>query len=310
MTHSNSANAFEVLLGFDMETDVGSFTPFHEGLRHATPKILKLFKEHSVTGTFYFVGHSAREVPESVLAVRDAGYEIGAHSLFHETVGDAIFPIPGVTPLLPHEVKPRLELNTRWIEEITGERPRSFRCPRLFGSTTVCRALEELDYLSDASYPMYHFRERLEPYHPHCDDWTQHGKMNLVQIPNFADLTLQNEDPYGRDCDQWPKFRTESAEALLLCIDRFLDHLSNQGVSRKVLAFYFHPWEFHPMPQGEITLGEASVRPNPFIVKNCGDYALEQFDLLVAALKARGGVFKTAKEIAKETSPLGTNRAL
>ena len=303
MTNSEPAGEFEILLGFDMETDVGSFTPFHEGLRHATPKILKLFKSHGVTGTFYFVGLSAREVPESVSAVKDGGHEVGAHSLFHETVGDSIFPIPGVTPLLPHEVKPRLELNTRWIEEITGERPRSFRCPRLFGSTIVCRALEELDYVSDASYPMYHFRDRLEPYHPDTGDWTRLGGMRLVQIPNFADLTIQSSDSYGRDCDQWPKFRTESADTLLACIDRFLDHLHKRGIERKVLSFYFHPWEFHPMPQGEISFGEAGVRPDPFIVKNCGDYALEQLDLLISGLKKRNGIFKTAKAIAEGTAP-------
>lgn len=292
---------FEVLLGFDMETDVGSFTPFHEGLRHATPKVLEIFRSHGVTGTFYFVGHSAREVPESVQAVREAGHEIGAHSLYHETVGDAIFPIPGVTPLLPHEVKPRLELNTRWIEEIAGVRPRSFRCPRLFGSSAVCRALEELDYVSDATYPMYHFRDRLEPYHPDAEDWTRKGNMRLVQIPNFADLSLESADPYGRDCDQWPRFRTESADALLGRIDRFLDYLKAHEVKRRVLAFYFHPWEFHPMPQGEIVIGEAAVRPDPFIVKNCGDYALEQFDRLVGELKLRKGVFRTAAEIAEQT---------
>lgn len=303
MTNREAAGEVEILLGFDMETDVGSFTPFHEGLRHATPKILSLFKDHGITGTFYFVGHSAREVPESVLAVKDAGHEIGTHSLYHETVGDAIFPIPGVAPLLAHEVKPRLELNTRWIEEIAGERPRSFRCPRLFGSTTVCRALEDLDYVSDASYPMYHFRDRLEPYHPNPDDWTQAGGMRLVQIPNFADLTIQSSDPYGRDCDQWPIFRTESADALLVRIDRFLKYLEESGTKRKVLSFYFHPWEFHPMPQGEISFGEAGIRPDPFIVKNCGDHALAQLDRLISGLKKRNGRFKSAVEIARCTPP-------
>jgi peptidoglycan/xylan/chitin deacetylase (PgdA/CDA1 family) len=291
----------EVLLGFDMETDVGSFTPYHEGLRHATPKILAIFRRHGITGTFYFVGLSAREVPESVLAVQADGHEIGAHSLYHETVGDAIFPLPGLTPLLPHEVKPRLELNTQWIEEITGQRPLSFRCPRLFGSTAVCRALEELGYISDASYAMYHYRDRLEPYHPSADDWTVPGSMKLVEIPNFADLTVDNADPYGRDCDQWPRFRTESAAVLLARIDRFLGYLQDGGVQRKVLSFYLHPWEFHPMPQGEIPVGEATVRPDPFIVKNCGDYALEQFDLLVAGLLARGAEFRTAAQIAAAT---------
>lgn len=289
---------FDVLLGFDMETDIGSWTPFHEGLRHATPHVLELFKKHEVKGTFYFVGHSARAVPESVLQVKNAGHEIGAHSLYHETVGDAIFPIPGDQPLLPGEVKGRLELNTQWIEEIAGIRPVSFRCPRLFGSTAVCNALEELHYLSDASYPMYYYRDRLEPFHPDAADWTKRGNLRLVEIPNFADLSIPSFDQYGRDRDQWPIFRTESAESLLMHIDNFLAYLDAQGIGRKVLSFYFHPWEFHPMPQGLIKFGEGGVYPAPFIVKNCGDYALQQLDILIARLKTRGGSFKTAAEIA------------
>jgi len=303
---SNGSDSIEVLLGFDMETDVGSWTPFHEGLRHGTPPVLEIFRKHDVTGTFYFVGHSAREVPESVLQVKEAGHEIGTHSLYHETVGDAIFPIPGVYPLLPHEVKPRLELNTRWVEEIAGIRPVSFRCPRLFGSTTVCQALEDLGYVSDASYPMYFYRDRLQPYHPATNDWTQEGDMRLVQIPNFADLSLESKDTYGRDCDQWPKFRTESSEHLLRHIDNFLNHLNVCGVRRKVLSFYFHPWEFHPMPQGLISFGEGGVYPEPFITANCGDYAIEQLDVLIAGLKARGAVFRTAAQIAADTPPISS----
>lgn len=294
-------SSIEVLLGFDMETDVGSWTPFHEGLRHGTPKVLEVFKQHGVTGTFYFVGHSAREVPESVQSVGEAGHEIGAHSLYHETMGDAIFPIPGVYPLLPHEVLPRLEMNTDWVEEVAGVRPRSFRCPRLFGSTAVCNALEELGYVSDATYPVYFYRERLAPYHPSAQEWTREGAMRLVEIPNFADLSLESRDPYGRDRDQWPKFRTESAEALLRHVDNHLCYLEGQGVTRKVLAFYFHPWEFHPMPEGLIKFGEGGVLPDPFIVKNCGDYALEQLGRLIEGLKARGAVFKTAAAIAADT---------
>ena len=296
-------SAFEVLLGFDMETDVGSWTPFHEGLRHGTPRVLEVFRNHDATGTFYFVGLSAKEVPESVHQCRDAGHEIGAHSLYHETVGDAIFPIPGVYPLLPHEVEPRLRLNTEWVEEVAGVRPRSFRCPRLFGSTAVCNALEALGYVSDASYPMYFYRDQLEPYHPSAEDWTKEGQLKLVQIPNFADLSLKSSDPYGRDCDQWPKFRTQSAAALLENIDSFLAHLEARNVQRRVLSFYFHPWEFHPMPEGLIHFGEGGVLPDPFIVKGCGDYAVEQLDLLLAGIKARGGAFRTAAQIAEDTAP-------
>lgn len=284
-----------------METDIGSWTPFCEGLKHATPKLLGLFAQHGVTGTFYFVGAAARAVPASVLAVAEAGHEIGAHSLFHETMGDPIFDIPGIHPLLPSEIRPRIELNTEWLEAITGMRPVSFRCPRLFGSTAVCNALEELGYVSDATYPMYFFARQLEPYHPAAEEWTKLGKLRLVEIPNFADLSITSSDPYGRDRDQWPKFRTESAEVLLGHIDNFLRHLDHKGVRRKVLSFYFHPWEFHRMPEGLIHFGEGSVLPDPFITKNCGDYALRQLERLICGLKTRGARFKTAAEIARDS---------
>lgn len=293
--------SLEILLGFDMETDVGSWTPFHKGLKAATPRILEVFAKHQATGTFYFVGHSAREVPESVCQVLEAGHEIGAHSLFHETVGDPLFPIPGLHPLLPFEVLPRLELNTRWIEEICGVRPRSFRCPRLFGSTAVCNALETLGYVSDSSYPMYFYRERLEPYHPSREDWTKPGNLRLVEIPNFANLAMESMDAFGRDRDQWPKFRTESACSLLEHIDAYLGYLDRQNIQRRVLSFYFHPWEFYPMPEGLIHFGEGAVQPDPFITKNCGDKALTEFDRLLSGLKERGAQFRTAADIARNT---------
>ena len=48
------------------------------------------------------------------------------------------------------------------------------------------------------------------------------------------------------------------------------------------------------MPEGLIHSGEGAVLPDPFIVKNCGPYAVEQLDLLIEKLKAAGSVFTTA----------------
>jgi len=289
-----------IVLGFDMETDIGSWTPFYEGLVHGTPVILDILQRHGVTATFFFTGDGARKHPQVVQAVKERGHEIGAHTLFHETVGDALFDIPGMMPVLPEEVPQRLRLCTDWVQEVAGVRPVSFRCPRLFGSTAVVNALEELGYAADASYPMYFFRERLAPYHPHRDDWTREGDLRIVELPNFADLSMPSHDPYGRDRDQWPLFRTEGAGALLLHIDGFIGYCQGRGVA-PFLCFYFHPWEFHPMPQGEIRFGEGSVRPDPFIVKNCGPYAAEQLGLLIAGLQARGARFLQARQAGKET---------
>jgi len=289
----------EVVVGFDMETDIGSWTPYYEGLKHGTPAILEILDRRDVPATFFFTGDAARKHPETVVAVREKGHEIGSHTLFHETIGDSLLDIPGMMPILPEEVPNRLRLCTEWIEEAAGARPISFRCPRLFGSTVVINALEDLGYVADASYPMYYFRERLRPYHPSRDDWTQEGDLRIVELPNFADLSMDSQDPYGRDMDQWPLCRTESAEALLNHIDGFIGYCESRGVA-PFLCFYFHPWEFHPMPEGDIHYGEGSVRPDPFIVKNCGPSAAEQLDVLIGGLLERGAAFLQAQEIANE----------
>ena len=287
----------QVVLGFDMETDIGSWTPYYEGVAHGSPVILDILRRRGVTATFFFTGDCARKHPDVVAAVKAAGHEIGAHTLFHETIGDSLFDIPGMMPILPEEVPHRLQLCTDWIEEIAGERPVSFRCPRLFGSTAMVNALDALGYVADASYPMYYFRERLRPYHPSRDDWTREGDLRMVELPNFADLSMTSRDPYGRDMDQWPIFRTESAQALLRHIDGFVGYCEHRSVA-PFLCFYFHPWEFHPMLQGEIHFGEGGVHPDPFIVKNCGQYAAEQLDILIARLLERGARFMQARQAA------------
>ena len=193
----------------------------------------------------------------------------------------------------------RLRVATEVVEEVAGYRPVSFRAPRLWSSTTVVNALENLGYVADASYPMFFFRERLTPYHPSPDDWTKEGTLKLLELPNFADLSMDSQDPYGRDMDQWPLFRTEGAEVLQRHIDGYAGYCKARGVEA-FLCFYFHPWEFHPMPKGALDFGESSVKPLPFIVKNCGPKALQQLELVCSMFEERSGRFVTAKELAAE----------
>lgn len=287
-----------VVLGFDMETDIGSWTPFYEGFRIGAPVILSLLEKHGITATFFFTGDSARKHPQTVNAVVDAGHEVGCHTLYHETVGDALFDIPGITPLLPQEVETRLRVATEWVEGVCSVRPVSFRAPRLFGSTAMVNALDALGYVVDASLPMYYYRDQLGPYHPSRDDWTKPGDLKIVELPNFADLSMESNDPYGRDLDQWPLFRTEGAEALMRHVRNFVRYCKALGIA-PFLCFYFHPWEFAPMPQGEIHYGEGYVRPEPFLVKNCGEYATEQLDRLLQQLKRDGAAFYQAQQIAR-----------
>lgn len=288
----------QVVLGFDMETDIGSWTPHYEGLQHGTPVILDILDRNAVPATFFFTGDSLKKHPEVVGPVKSRGHEIGAHTLFHETIGESLYELPGLQPVLPEEVPNRLRRCTELVEEIAGVRPVSFRCPRLFGSTAVVNALDALGYVADATYPMFYFRDRLTPYHPSAADWTQQGNLRIVELPNFADLSMESKDPYGRDMDQWPLYRIEGAEAMMHHIDGFIGYARSRGVP-PFLCFYFHPWEFHPMPQGEIQCSEGAVRLVPFITRNCGAYAAEQLDLLIGHLVERGAEFLQAQQAAR-----------
>lgn len=294
------SSRFDVVFGIDMETDVGSFTANYEGVKHGTPVLLGLMKKRGIRATYFWTGHAAENNPAMVRKVRDAGHEIGCHSLVHETLGEPIFPLPNNWPVLPSEVEGRLRTATRMVADVAGVRPVSFRCPRLWGSTKVVQVLEKLGYVADASLPLYFYRTMFVPYHPSAKDWTKAGGMKIVEIPNFCDLAMKSRDPlYNRDRDQWPLFRTKSAKAMLEKVDSFIRYVEKRG-KRAVLCFYFHPWEFHEMPQGMISFGEAMVRPYPFIVKNCGKRAAREFDALCAELARRGGRFVTVKEIARE----------
>ena len=98
-------SCFDVVLGFDMETDIGSYTPYYEGVQHGTPEILSILKKYGIKASFFWTGHAAENNPEIVRMVKEAGHEIGCHGLYHETLGDEIFPLPNNMPVLPSEVE-------------------------------------------------------------------------------------------------------------------------------------------------------------------------------------------------------------
>jgi len=294
----NRTNSFDVVFGIDMETDIGSFTPFYTGVKYGTPRILSVFKKHDVRSTFYWTGHAAAENPAMVKKAAAAGHETGCHGLVHETLGDAIFPLPNNWPVCKWEVEGRINEATKIVAKTAGTRPKSFRCPRLWGSSSVIKALVSLGYTSDASLPLYFYKKPFVPYRPAASDWTKPGKLPIIEIPNFCDLAMKSSDPYGRDRDQWPLFRTKSADALIKKVDSFTGYVRARG-ERPVVCFYFHPWEFHEMPRGALDFGEASVTPRSFITQNCGTYAVTQLDRLCGLLKERGASFCTAGDIAK-----------
>ena len=296
----SACSQFDAIMGIDMEPDVGSFTPCWEGVRRGTPGLLGVLARHGIQATFFWTADAAENNPSVFKRVQKEGHEVGCHGYAHESLGEPLFWMPNSWPLLPEEVEGRIRRATQILRRMSGTRPVSFRCPRAWGSTKVMSVLEKLGYVADASLPMYYYRKRFAPYHPSARDWTRPGRMKIVEIPNFCDLAMKSQDPvYQRDRDQWPILRTRSAQALLARVDSFRRFVRRRG-HRPVVCFYFHPWEFWPMPTGPIRFSEGTVRPLSFITKNCGPKALEQFDRLCRGLVERGARFRTARDVARD----------
>lgn len=120
--------------------------------------------------------------------------------------------------------------------------------------------------------------------------------MRILEIPNFADMTMESADfPLERDRDQWPLFRTKGARYLMDKIHGFTDFTKEKDLPT-VVCLYIHPWEFIEVEKS-YNFGEATVVPDEFITKNCGDVALKELEGLIRFLKDEGNVFVTAKEL-------------
>lgn len=283
------------ILGFDMETDIGSYLKTYHGVVEGTPKIMKVLEKSDAAATFLVTGDVAERHPEVIRQLADAGYEVGCHGLMHETVGDAHFNMPNDTAILAEEAEHRLSLNSRMVEECTGRKPVSFRAPRLWQGHGQVAALNSMGFTVDLSYSVTAHKDKMVPYHPDRGNWLQEGDLEILEIPNFAFL---DEDPayhlfFGGN-DQWPLLRLLGAEFVMEHARSFVENqLSRCGMS--VLLFYLHPWEFVPMPS-LFQYDEGVFIFKDELHKNCGPVALNELDVLIRRLTEEGFQFTTAQE--------------
>ena len=285
-----------VIFGFDMESDIGSYSKNYRGVQQGTPVLLEILRRHGVPATFFFTGDTARQNPETVREVARLGYDVGCHSLKHETVGDAHFDMPGDIPILEEEVEHRLELNQRIVQDLCGRQPVSFRAPRLWQGQAQLAALEKLGFLVDASYSVFAHRDRLLPYHPSRDNWLEPGDMRILEIPNFAfDPATYNYERFFCKHDQWPLLRLLGARFVF---DRLGDVLRRQAAAGSevgALLFYLHPWEFQPMP-GRMVYAEGTMSFRPELHANCGRKMASEFERFIQLALRDGYQFSSCRD--------------
>jgi peptidoglycan-N-acetylglucosamine deacetylase len=266
-----------IIFGFDMETDIGSYLKSYNGVKYGTEKIISILKKYDIEATFLFTGDAALNNPEKVVEVSKAGFEIGCHSLRHETVGDSAFNMPNDSPILESELEARLIENIRIIKELSKKKPVSFRAPRLWQGNAQVQILEKLGFKVDTSYSVAANKKQITPYHPSEDNWLEKGKMNILEIPNFAFLDDKNDySKYFCKNDQWPLLRLLGAD-FVFENQRFVIEKQSKLSDMCVLLFYMHPWEFEKMPE-KFKYDEGTFVFIPELYKNCGDFAVKAFD--------------------------------
>ena len=284
-----------IIFGFDMESDIGSYLKSYRGVQQGTPVLLDILQRHGLPATFFFTGDTAKGNPEVVREVARRGYDVGCHSLKHETVGDVHFDMPGDIPILEEEVEHRLELNKKIVQDLCGKQPVSFRAPRLWQGQAQLAALEKLRFLADASYSVFAHRERLLPYHPSRENWLVSGDMRILEIPNFAfDPSTYNYERFFCKHDQWPLLRLLGARFVF---DRLGDVLRRQaeGSELGVLLFYLHPWEFQPMP-GRYVYPEGTMHFRPELHANCGRKMAIEFERFIQLALRDGFQFSSCRD--------------
>ena len=222
-------------------------------------------------------GDAALNNAEQVKLVSANSFEIGCHSLKHETVGDAGFNMPNDAPILENELEGRLVENIRIIEEISRQNPISFRAPRLWQGHGQIVILEKLGFKIDASYSVAAHKEHLIPYHPSRKNWLAKGDLKILEIPNFA--FLDNKNDYSRffcKNDQWPLLRLLGAD-FIFENTKMVIKKQHELSDISVLLFYLHPWEFVRMPE-KFEYDEGTFIFKPELYENCGEFMIREFE--------------------------------
>jgi peptidoglycan-N-acetylglucosamine deacetylase len=108
----------------------------------AVDRLLELLASRSVRATFFVVGRDARERPAWLSTIRDAGHELGAHSMSHPV---------GLSRLSDGHLSAELQEGRQILEDVSGRAVDGMRAPSWDVSTRVLAAAARAGYAYDAS---------------------------------------------------------------------------------------------------------------------------------------------------------------
>jgi len=193
-----------------------------------TDRLLAMFAEARVRGTFFVLGWVAERYPGLVRRIAQAGHEIASHSYAHQLVYD----------LDAETFRADLRRARGLIEDLSGRPVRGFRAPSYSVTERSLWALDVLieeGYTYDASvFPIHHDRYGIPsaPRHAHR---VLRPAGSLIELPGSTAVIGPAKVPIGGGY-----FRLLPYSLTTWAIGQL-----NRADQRPAM-FYLHPWEIDP----------------------------------------------------------------
>ena len=194
-----------------------------------TERLLDLFDEYAVRGTFFVLGWVAEHYPALVRSIASRGHELASHGFAHRLVYEQT----------PDAFRDDVRRSKALIENLSGQAVRGYRAPSFSVTERSLWALDVLleeGYRYDASiFPIRHDRYGipLSPRHPFV--MKRNGRV-LVEAPASTVCVGPLNLPIGGG----GYFRILPYAWTSWGVSRV------NNVEGRPVIFYLHPWEIDP----------------------------------------------------------------
>jgi polysaccharide deacetylase family protein (PEP-CTERM system associated) len=209
-------------------------------LPESVDKILTLLNDRKTSATFFVLGWVAKNEPDVVKRIAEAGHEIASHGMSHRML----------TRLSPEEFRSDLQDSRKTLEDLTGRKVIGYRAPTFSITRKTAWALDvlaEAGFEYDSSiFPIRHDRYGVPeaPIFPHLAIGPCGGK--ILELPPLVRRVLTINLPVGGG----GYFRLLPARIVRGGV-AFCEKQNRPAM------LYLHPWELDP-DQPELPLSRLS----------------------------------------------------
>lgn len=211
----------------DLNIPVDQWDHFEDRVQGNTLRILDLFDEYQVKGTFFVLGCVAQKFPAMVREIARRGHEVGSHGTWHQLL----------THMTRTQIYDDIAKSKFILEELTGQQVQCYRAPSWSISSErfyVWDILEDLGFTVDSSLQPFRTplsgirRAPTQPFHPIVNG----RQLSILEFPPAVARVWGQTVPFsgGLYLRVWPS----------RIIKFLLSHVNRTQPG----SIYVHPWEF------------------------------------------------------------------